>query len=137
MTLSSSTVNQRRLTSAATAVLLAFGVWCRAADVVDQSFGFSAGPLLHRFQLTLTPGTKTEALGPMFGFQQEEGRREWAIPPLFSYVQDRDTDSAEFDFGYPLLTWDRFGPEYRFQILQLFSLSGGENEQQKENRRTT
>jgi hypothetical protein len=38
------------------------------------------------------------------------------------------TDSAEFDFLYPLVTYDRYGAEYRFQILQLLSFSGGEDQ---------
>ena len=44
----------------------------------------------------------------------------WAMPPLFSYTSIQDDDFEEFDFLYPLLTYDRFGNEYRFQIFQVF-----------------
>ncbi len=42
-----------------------------------------------------------------------------------SYTRDHGIDSVEFDVLYPGLTYDRFGGEYRFQILQLFNFAGG------------
>ncbi|MFM2294039.1 MAG: hypothetical protein RLZZ350_452, partial [Verrucomicrobiota bacterium] len=41
------------------------------------------------------------------------------------------------DFLYPLLTYDRFGTEHRFQILQLFSFAGGQNQSAQEQKRFT
>src|SRR5205807_6766435 len=41
---------------------------------------------------------------------------------------DDDVDFAEFDFVYPVLTYDRYGSEYRFQIFQLFSFAGGQTQ---------
>jgi hypothetical protein len=84
-----------------------------------------AGPLFENFKLTLSPGERTEVMGPLYYFNRQETTRLWASPPLFSYTLDEGADWEEFDFLYPLLTYDRFGPTYRFQILQLFSFSGG------------
>src|SRR6185436_4801221 len=54
-------------------------------------------------------------------------------PPLMSMTHDAGVDSTEFDILYPLLTYDRYGAEYRFQIFQLFNFAGGnvENETNK------
>ena len=37
------------------------------------------------------------------------------------------TESKEFDLLYPVLTYERFGTEYRWQLAQLLSFSGGQN----------
>ena len=90
--------------------------------------GLSAGPFYGEFSLTLTPGTRTEAFGPLFQSERQEEESQVAFPPFFSRVQDFGTDSEEFDVLYPLLTYDRFGAEYRFHIFQLFSFSGGQTQ---------
>jgi len=97
----------------------------------------NAGPLFDDFSLTLSLGHRTEILGPIFDFEQKESQRQWAVPPLFSYTLDREIDYEEFDFLYPLLTYDRFGAEYRFQVLQLFSFAGGQNVQEISRHRFT
>jgi len=78
-----------------------------------------------------------EALGPLLSYQRRETQTQWAFAPLLSHAFDPDTDVEEFDLGYPLLTYDRFGTEYRLQILQVFSFSGGQNQQQNAQRRFT
>jgi hypothetical protein len=100
--------------------LLACG-WlsARAAD------GLSAGPLYDRFYLTLSPGERTEAAGPLFYKEQAETQRTWAVPPLISLATDEAAEMKEFDLLYPLLTYDRYGSQYRWQLFQLFSLAGG------------
>lgn len=85
----------------------------------------NVGPLFDQFPLTLRDGTRTEAVGPFFNTQTSGAEEAWAVPPICSSVQDADTDSREFDFTYPIITYDRFGPEYRLQFLQLLSFSGG------------
>ena len=87
-----------------------------------------AGPWFHQFRLTLEPGERTEAFGPFFYSEERETFRQWAIPPLFSSTKDAATDYAGFDFLYPVLTYDRFGSEKRFQFLQVFSFSSNENQ---------
>ncbi len=59
------------------------------------------------------------------------------MPPFFSKTSDPATESAEFDFVYPLLTYDRFGREYRWQLLQLLSFSGGQTQDEIIKRRVT
>src|SRR6516225_3570629 len=71
---------------------------------------FHAGPLFDRFSLTLEPGSRTEVLGPLFYSQQTESEHIWAIPPVFSYTHDTSVPFKEYDFCYPILTYDRYGP---------------------------
>ncbi len=96
-------------------------LFCRAA-------GLEAGPLWHDFKLTLRPGERTEAMGPLYYFEHSDSVRTWAAPPLLSYTLDEDTDFAEFDLLYPLLSYDRFGSEYRFHIFQVFNFAGGQDQ---------
>lgn len=84
------------------------------------------GLLFDHFKLTLKPGERTEIAGPVFNMEQSAAEGTWAVPPLVAYSSDSGTDSSELDMLYPILTYDRFGPEYRFQIFQLFSFAGGE-----------
>ena len=89
------------------------------ADPVDAGF------LFDEFDLTLELGHRTEAAGPFYYNQIADLQRTWAIPPVFAYTHDPATESTEYDFLYPVLTYDRFGDQYRWQIFQLFSISGG------------
>jgi hypothetical protein len=85
----------------------------------------SAGLLFERFDLTLNPGTRTEVMGPLFYEQQKETEHTWAFPPLMSYSQDPAYEVEEFDFAYPVFTYDRYGKQYRWQLFQLLSGAGG------------
>ena len=105
--------------------MILFSVFVLFPDHRIFAADWSAGPLLHDYPLTLSEGHRTEAVSPFFYSEQRESVHTWAIPPLFSHTQDPDTESEEYDFLYPLLTYDRFGAEYRFQIFQLFSFAGG------------
>ena len=82
-----------------------------------------AGPLLHDFPLTLSRGHRTEALGPLFYFEENEGQRTWALPPLISHMSDSVADIEEFDFLYPVVTYDRYGSQHRLQFFQLLSFN--------------
>ena len=90
----------------------------------------AAGPLFEQFDLTLTAGRRTEALGPFFYSEQQDTERTWALPPLISCARDPGTESTEFDFAYPLFTYDRYGAQYRWQFFQLLSLAGGPTQQE-------
>ncbi len=103
----------------------------RAAD------WFNAGPLFDTFEPTLSQGRRTEALGPFFYSDQEESQRTWAIPPLLSRVWDPVTDFNLVDFGFPLITYRRFGTEYRWQLGQVISFAGSQDQQQTNNSRLT
>lgn len=86
------------------------------------------GPVFSMFDLTLEAGTKAEAAGPLFYSERRPEAHIWAVPPIVSMAYDSGVDSREIDFLYPALTYDRFGDQYRFQILQLLSFAGGENQ---------
>jgi hypothetical protein len=90
----------------------------------------SAGPLVHEFSLTLEPGQRLEAVSPLFSQERSDGEYRLSLCPLFSYQRDYIADSKEFDIAYPILTYHRFGAEYRFQIGQLFSFAGGQNQEE-------
>jgi hypothetical protein len=97
----------------------------------------ASGPLLQEFNLTLETGRRTEALGPLWSYERRETQTQWAVPPLFSHASDEGADVEEFDLAYPLLTYDRFGTEFRFQIFQVLSFSGGLSQQDSRQRRFT
>ncbi len=98
---------------------------------------WSMGPLYDEFPLTLAPGRRTEAVGPLFFSEQKESQKQFALPPLFSRTVDPDLESEEMDFLYPLVTYDRYGAEYRFQILQVFAFAGGNTQEENKSRRFT
>jgi hypothetical protein len=97
---------------------------------VKSAFGgepFHAGPLFDTFPLTLDPGHRTEFFGPLFYSEQKDSQFQWGVPPLaMSYTHDPSVEYSEFDFLYPVLTWDRYGQEYRWTLLQLWSFAGGQ-----------
>lgn len=114
-----------------------------------------AGPLYHRFRLTLEPGERTEVLGPL-GYEQrvweampaevglldlpaepsavQDAATTLAFPPLFSLLKRPPVDALSWDFLYPLVTYDRYGKEYRLQFGQLLSFSGGQSQAGTESR---
>lgn len=97
----------------------------------------AAGPAYHEFPLTLHPGERREVAGPLFYSQVSGSQRTVGMPPLWTRTTDPELDYTETDFLYPLVTYDRFGGENRFQILQLLSVSGGRNQEEGETRRVT
>jgi hopanoid biosynthesis associated RND transporter like protein HpnN len=90
---------------------------------------FSLGLLADQYTLTLESGSSYEAVGPYISFQQKEAQWQWALHPLFSYTSNEELEAKEFDLIYPVMTYDRFSAEYRFQWFQLFSFSGGKDQQ--------
>jgi hypothetical protein len=97
-----------------------------------------AGPLFSEFELTLALGHRTEIVSPFYYSEQKEDQHTWAIPPLtLAYTGDPTIGYEEFDFAYPLLTYDRFGTEYRWQFFQLFSIAGGIEPEENQARRFT
>jgi hypothetical protein len=117
-----------RLLMRASACLVILSLWsepgrllsAQPQQLTNMGFIYDHSPL------TLEPGHRTEILGPLFNLEQKDSEKGWAFPPFLSYRSDAAADFEEFDLAYPLLTFDRFGAESRFQILQLFSLSGSQ-----------
>jgi hypothetical protein len=95
------------------------------------------GPLVHEFKLTLSAGHRVESAGPLLSYQLKGPEEQLALAPLLSYTCDPDLDLEEFDLAYPLLTYDRFGTEYRVQFFQLLSFAGGHSQGNDAARRFT
>jgi hypothetical protein len=106
-------------------------LWSLAQD------SFHAGPLFDQFSLTLAPGHRVEAAGPFYYEEQQESRETWALPPFFWVTRDPETDSREFKFLYPGMSWVRYGGQYRWQLGQLLSFAGGPSQQEKVRNRVT
>jgi hypothetical protein len=120
--------------------LLPLGLWLLGFSLTVAPISAAerhAGPLYDHFDLTLAPGHRSEALGPLFYEELKESQRTFAIPPLFSRTRDPEVDSEEIDFCYPLLTYDRFGEQYRWQFFQVFNFSGGPTQEETERNRFT
>ena len=88
--------------------------------------GFHAGLLYDQFPLTLNSGHRTEAAGPLFYDQQIGSETTWALPPFYSRYANPEVETREYDFLYPLLTYEYYGKEYRWQFFELFSFAGGQ-----------
>jgi hypothetical protein len=97
-----------------------------------------AGFIYDDFKLTLAPGRRTEILGPFYYDEHKETQETWAFPVLtLAHTEDPTTEYKETDFLYPILTYDRFGAEYRWQIFQFFSFAGGANQDETRDHRFT
>lgn len=44
---------------------------------------------------------------------------------MLSYTRNPEMESKEFDFLYPVMTYDRYGDHYRWQFCQMLSFAGG------------
>ncbi len=88
---------------------------------------FVAGPIFSKFPLTIGDGWRTEIAGPFFYKQRDDSEKLWALPPFFSHEADSATDSGKDDFLYPILTYEYFGTQRRWQFIQLFATSGGDD----------
>ena len=98
---------------------------------------FNSGLLYDRFPLTLASGQRTEIAGPLFYSQQKDTENTWAFPPFFSHVTDPGVEYREDNFLYPLLTYQSYGPEYRWQFFQLWSHAGGQDPDENQAKRFT
>jgi hypothetical protein len=56
---------------------------------------------------------------------------------LLSYARDPGTESVEFDFVYPIVTYSRYGGQYRWQFFQLLSFAGGPTQEESARNRFT
>jgi hypothetical protein len=118
-----------RVTMSINKLLIICGLGIAFSGVLTASGADSlvAGPLYAHFPLTVGEGQKTEILGPLFYADDDSGSHQWAVPPLgMSYTDNTNLQIEQFDFAYPLLTWRRFGREYRWQFFQLFNAAGGQ-----------
>ncbi len=115
-------------------------ILCIGAAIPQANFGaedLDAGPLAARFPLTLEPGIREEIMGPFFYEEESGALSQWGVPPLLSYAYDRATTARQFELGYPVFTYRQYGLEYRLQLAQILSFSGGQNQSTNSNRRIT
>lgn len=106
-------------------------------EVETVGGGLNLGPIYDRFPLTLREGERTEVLGPLFSWEKSGTASLFTISPLFSLYRDSSVEQTEAELGYPILSLDKFGKEYRFQILQVIAFAGGEKLQGGDTKRTT
>lgn len=78
--------------------------------------------------LAATPSERSAWFGPFFHRVEEGTATGWTLSPVISYRNQPDLDREEFDFGYPVFSYSRFGDEYRYQFLQLLAWSGGSDQ---------
>lgn len=100
------------------------------AAVLEQGVAgeLAAGPFAQEYSLTLDTGMRREAVGPFLSSEWKGDQYFWGVSPLVSHTIDPSVDSEEWDVLYPIMTYDRFGSEYRFQWFQVFSFAGGSSQ---------
>jgi hypothetical protein len=105
--------------------IIVFLVLFNQSARAEDSENLSAGLIFDRFKLTLENGWRTEAAGPFFYHEEKESEETLAVPPLFSNYKYSNIDHSEFDLLYPLLTYEHYSDEWRWQFFQLLSFAGG------------
>src|SRR5665213_73767 len=108
-----------------------------ASQSIGRADETIAGPGYSKFSLTLSSGHRDEITGLLFYSQQAEVQHQWAFPPFVCYTRNFDVDWVELDILYPVLTYRRFGSEYRGQFFQCFSYSGGQTQEEYGQKKTT
>lgn len=96
-----------------------------------------AGPAYAKFGLTLDSGWREEAAGPLFFRQSINGQNQWALPPFFCRTATPQVNWMEWEIFYPVIDYRRFGHEYKLQIGELLSFSGGHTQDSNAVRRST
>ena len=105
--------------------------------VADSDDQLIFGPAFSKFRLTLQSGYREEAAGPLYYSQHAEGATQMALPPFYCQTLTPDVGWSEWEFLYPIIDYRRFGSEYRLQIVEFFSFSGGNTTQADGVRRFT
>ena len=114
-----------------------FRLFFAAFALLSSAFAVDFGPIYDSFPLTLTPGKRTEIAGPLFNVEKTTNDWGWTFSPLMTYRHNPGVDNTSFDLVYPILSYDRYGSEYRFHIFQVFSISGGNTQKQEKKKRFT
>ncbi|MDA2919416.1 hypothetical protein MYX76_07995, partial [Desulfobacterota bacterium AH_259_B03_O07] len=78
---------------------------------------YSLGPLITIEKDPKTNSKEVDALGPFIISKKNDVRSEYGFRPFFYVVNDKERDSSQFDFIYPIATYDRRGDDWRFQFL--------------------
>src|ERR1700722_17907323 len=119
-------------------IICCLGMSALTSAQVLRADPFRAGLIYDDFKLTLAPGHRQEILGPFYYNEQKDTQNQWAFPVLtLAHTEDPTLEYEEYDFLYPFFTLDRFGAEYRWQILQLFNFAGGKTPDDSQDHRFT
>lgn len=93
---------------------------------IARCFGqVNIGPLYCRWHDSTSETTNVDVCGPLLFYAKAAGAQQFCLRPIVAFVNDRKAESTEVDVLYPLFTYDRRGNEYKWQLLQLVSGSGG------------
>jgi hypothetical protein len=127
------------ITLSLTSILLPF-VFCVLAAFSafsDNDDEHLYGPAFSSFRLTLQSGYRDEAVGPFFYSQESDRQTQLALPPFYCQTLTPDVGWSEWEMFYPVIDYRRFGSEYRLQLFQFLSFSGGNTQQERGVRRFT
>jgi len=91
---------------------------------------FHAGFLFDRHSQVFETGEETQVVGPFYYYRTNELDSTWALPPFYSNAEWLEGVGQEYDILYPLLSFDRYGNEYRWHFCQLLSFAGGDNQEE-------
>lgn len=108
------------------------GLWIAFAWFAPNGWTQSptkAGPLWASAPLVLEDGQQVQAFGPIWEVESREDQDKWALRPFLSHRFNRAEDHDQWHVLYPLITHNRFGTEWRTQILQWINWGGGEDSQ--------
>ncbi len=102
--------------------------WLRLLAVAATGVAGAAelGPLTATAPAVMQPGERHEAAGPFFSAETSGTQHWWAFSPLLRSFRDPALGRVHFDLIYPLLTYDRFETEYRWQLLQWLNVAGSQ-----------
>ncbi len=96
-----------------------------------------SGPLAHEFGLTLEPGHRSEAAGPLLWTETTPSLSGWGLNPFVSFRSEPEVERTQIEFLYPLVSYDRYGSQDRWQFLQLLSWGGGRSTDGSDTQRFT
>ena len=118
-------MNPGGIATSITLILASLSFVCLPVMPLAAGESFHAGPLFDDFSLTLEPGRRTEVAGPLYYREQTESQDTWALPPFLASTHYTNIQSSEFTFAYPVMSYIRYGKEYRWHLFQILSFSGG------------
>ena len=95
------------------------------------------GPIWQEFPLTLKVGERTEAAGPFYWHETTPDSSLTAYGPFYVRYDQPGAEYSQTEVLYPLFSLDRIGMQYRWNVMQLLSGSGGKNLDDSGVKRTT
>lgn len=118
------------------------GVGALLSPIRAADWGEWYGPAWTEFKLTYAEGRRVEAAGPFWAreWRWPEGEapaadatelpvsrlaRTLTLAPLFNWSHEPGVENVSWDCLYPVITYDRYGPEWRLQVFQLLRFTGG------------